>query len=415
MSIPNINYRETHFPKPDLTPIIGKPTFEDLYQLLIDLRLNAQSVHSNLGGGNHGHLGLIMTPQQYAIQSQIPYVRPNYPGPLTVPPGSTRLVADELERNHNENLRVFHETRGVEQALIQQIVSAIDNQYLLAFKNRTTGQFNGDVMQILQYLLATYGRISPAQLTAFDEEVTKMTYDPTTPIDLVFAKIDDLLMYGEFAQCPFSTEQAITKAYHILNNCGTLYNEYLRAWNRRNTAHRTWPAFQEHFREAFNELEATGSLTMDQMGFGSANFIEQVATRVSNDIMNHANLNTSSAPTEDTISPVATSSQPTANAVTDNNLLAELLAQNKQLIESLANQGNRSLANQGTHSSRQSRRPTGPRQGQPRTPLAAHFDKYCWTHGRCNHNGSACRNKAPGHKDEATMDNKMEGSTYACP
>ena len=38
MSISNTNYRETYFLKPDLSPIIGKPTFESLYQLIVDLQ-----------------------------------------------------------------------------------------------------------------------------------------------------------------------------------------------------------------------------------------------------------------------------------------------------------------------------------------------------------------------------------------
>lgn len=162
MSIPTTNYRETYFPKPDLTPIIGKPAFEDLYQLLIDLRLNAQSIHSNLGGGAHGHLGLLMTPQKYVIQSPTPYVRPIHPNPLVIPAGSTRVSAEELQRTYNESIHVFHEVRGVEQALIQQLVSAVEDKYLLAFKNRTTGRFNGNILQIFQYLLSAYGRISPA-------------------------------------------------------------------------------------------------------------------------------------------------------------------------------------------------------------------------------------------------------------
>ena len=51
MSISTTNYRETYFLKPDLSLIIGKPTFEPLYQLIVDLQANALSVHSNLGVG----------------------------------------------------------------------------------------------------------------------------------------------------------------------------------------------------------------------------------------------------------------------------------------------------------------------------------------------------------------------------
>ena len=38
---------------------------------------------------------------------------------------------------------------------------------------------------------------------------------------------------------------------------------------------------------------------------------------------------------------------------------------------------------------------------------------YCWTHGlgkNWNHTSATCKNKAEGHKDEATADNTMGGN-----
>jgi len=81
----------------------------------------------------------------------------------------------------------------------------------------------------MQHLRNTYGKTSPAQLINYEAEVTNMAYDPPTPVDLVFGKIDDLLMYGEFANCSYTATQAITKGYHILNNCGSIYNDYIRS------------------------------------------------------------------------------------------------------------------------------------------------------------------------------------------
>lgn len=36
---------------------------------------------------------------------------------------------------------------------------------------------------------------------------------------------------------------------------------------------------------------------------------------------------------------------------------------------------------------------------------------YCWTHGICSHTSSNCRTPGPGHKNDATFQNKMEGNT----
>ena len=50
------NYRETHFQHADLTPIRDEPKNETLTVLINELKANAQTVHSNLGGGVNGHL-----------------------------------------------------------------------------------------------------------------------------------------------------------------------------------------------------------------------------------------------------------------------------------------------------------------------------------------------------------------------
>ena len=40
--------------------------------------------------------------------------------------------------------------------------------------------------------------------------------------------------------------------------------------------------------------------------------------------------------------------------------------------------------------------------------------KYCHTHGSCAHKSKFCKNKRPGHKNEATFEDKMNGSTAYC-
>ena len=407
MSIPSVNYRETFFPKPDLTRILGIPTYENLHQMQLELKTNALSVHSNLGGATHGHLGLLMTEAQYALVSDIAYERPEHPGVLHVPNNATRVAADALKRTFDEHLRVFHEVRGVEQSLIQQIVTAVDEQYIIAMKNRETGQFTGDVRQIFTYLQNTYGKISPSQLSHFEKEVSEMHYDPVTPVDNIFNRIENLLEYGDLAHCPFSQPQAISKAYNLINRTGK-FRESIKAWNRLPTIQKTWINFKAHFREAHLELTETGELTIEQAGYGQANLVEDIVTRLTAEFNHQANMieQTDTAPViEETTNP-----PPAANHATTDTILQQVLAQNQELMRMLASPAPTARRDRP----RASRPSTGPRQGQPRTPMPAYFDKYCWTHGRGNHKGCDCNSKAPGHKDAATITNKMGGSTYAC-
>ena len=99
-----INYRDTHFEKKDLTPIHGEPTPDSLLRLKKEIKTNARSVPSNLGGGTHGHLGLVLSPDTYALLSDTPFDRPDHPGPLAIPPGTTQHMATTLREQHKEAL-----------------------------------------------------------------------------------------------------------------------------------------------------------------------------------------------------------------------------------------------------------------------------------------------------------------------
>ena len=79
MSSTNIEYVDTYFELRTLTRIHGEPDYEALKTLKNELKSNATQVTTDLGGGEHGHLGLVLTPAKYAAVSAIPYNRPVHP------------------------------------------------------------------------------------------------------------------------------------------------------------------------------------------------------------------------------------------------------------------------------------------------------------------------------------------------
>ena len=77
----NINYIHTSFQYPILTKVHDTPTYEVLKRIKDEIKANATNVQCDLGGGRHGHLGLVLTPAEYATISATPYIRPVHPGP----------------------------------------------------------------------------------------------------------------------------------------------------------------------------------------------------------------------------------------------------------------------------------------------------------------------------------------------
>lgn len=122
-----------------LTRIIGEPSYFTLKQLQNECKANDQKFHTTLlGGGHHQYLGLVMNPAQYARLSAIPFVRPNNPGPL-VPNGTAAQIAAQKSA-HEEAKRLYEECYAIERAMQDQILEAIENNYLKTSSTETLKQ-----------------------------------------------------------------------------------------------------------------------------------------------------------------------------------------------------------------------------------------------------------------------------------
>ena len=189
-----IDCHSIYFAFPNLIPIDGEPDADTLIKLKNQLKANASSVPSNLGGG--AHLGLVLSPQTYAMVSNIPFVQPAHPGPMAIPPGTTGPMATVLREQHVENIRLFREVSGVEKSLKQQILKAIEQPWLLAITDRNSQSLTGTIAQIIEFLFDTYGYVSTAMLEMKEDALRELDYHPQQPVDLVFNTVEDLADYA---------------------------------------------------------------------------------------------------------------------------------------------------------------------------------------------------------------------------
>ena len=405
-----INYRALHFEYKDFTPIRGEPNADSLLRLCNEIKANARSVLSHLGGGAHGHLGLVLSPIEYAtIANNQPFIRPGHPGTLTIPPGTPQHRAITLKEAYNEELRRFRECQGVEQALLQQLIESIEPQYLLALRNRQTNSITVPLNDVLDYLTTTFGRVTPQMLDERMTAVAQMGYNPHQPIDLVFNAVDDLCDYANLAFIPFTELQTVNKAYNILLRSGH-FKEALRKWRRRLPAAQTWTDFKIFFRRAHQELREVTDIGMEeaQRQAQQANLVEQVVQGIQNAI--HTNEPTADIeqptlqhipPTEPP--PVCPQALPPQNMAFTATSMHPKFLQQFQAMQQMQFDHMQKMMEQMTNMTNNTNNNNGKKK---RTT-----NKYCWTHGACAHSSKDCRSKADGHQDEATFQNRMGGST----
>ena len=197
-----------------------------------ELKANAASIPTTLGGGTHGYLGLILSPAAYATIAATQFIEPIYPGQHpNVPAGTSAANTSTIVRRHTEDLRQWREFKNVNTALKNQLLSALDDIYIRALKDHHVGYMNQSIRAILQHLFDNYGNITPLELEDNDTKM-RATWDPNSPFDCLVKQIEDGQDYADDGSKPYTAEQLLRIAYTLVFKTG-LYFEDCKTWNTR--------------------------------------------------------------------------------------------------------------------------------------------------------------------------------------
>lgn len=388
---PSVETIKEGFPHLLIPRHAGAPSFESIQATHRLLKANAASVPSDLGGGTHGLLGLMLDDAVYNNVTGENFVRPANPGNTAIiPAGATSAQTHALVRVHAENLRVFREVTRTDQALKQQLLSVYDDMYFKALRNPHVGYTNATTFQLIQHLYNTYGRITQIDLSD-NEKRLKQTYDPTLPIENLFSQVEEAIEYAAAGGAPFTNNQIVTNAYLLIFQTGQ-FERACEDWDVMTPADKTWVNFKTHFTRAHQRFSNMQQLR--QANFNTNNQANHLAQMELQQDTTNALQALAAATTADRSA--------VANLAQSNAALTAQLTDISKLIKQLE------LKVNGIADSNQQRR------GSDYNRNSEH---YCWSHGRTrnpNHVSANCRNKKDGHIDTATLHDKHSGSEHFC-
>ena len=113
-----IDYAAAYFKYKTPTPIRGQPNSKSLKRLQTELQANSSLVETNIGGGNHGYLGLLKSDEEYALIPNIQLFVPlTYLIALQLPSTATSIEALEFKNVYAEKKRLYLECKNVEKYL----------------------------------------------------------------------------------------------------------------------------------------------------------------------------------------------------------------------------------------------------------------------------------------------------------
>ena len=149
-----------------ITKINGQPTNKDLDQLEDELTAIASSFPSELGGGMHGHAGLIKSAAGYAnFAPTTPFIVPPNPGhyPAGAIPAAQR---GRREAEHKALIVQFQTCVGVAKGLKDLILQAVEEDFLLELRDEGIAYLNVTPYQMLTHLPDRWGSMDYIDITA---------------------------------------------------------------------------------------------------------------------------------------------------------------------------------------------------------------------------------------------------------
>ena len=134
---------------------------------------------------------------------------------------------------------------------------------------------NNTIPEIFDYLTETYGQITEQELSDKEDEIKNLTYNPTTPVDTVFNKINwfqDLCNLSNNKK----TDRQLVQLSYIIFNQSKAFMDVLLKWNTKKVADKTYNKFKMHMRQGYHALREVGSLAIKDSELHYANMVKDV-------------------------------------------------------------------------------------------------------------------------------------------
>ena len=147
--------------KESVTKIHGQLTDQDITTLEKELIAIAASIPTGLGEGNHGHAGLIVDATKYLTMAGVAFIIPPNPGiyPVGLTANAVAGTRARVEAEHKEEVAQYEILKGVDQALKDIILEAVENNYLMEIEDDTLGFLNQTPRQMIDHLKARGGAL----------------------------------------------------------------------------------------------------------------------------------------------------------------------------------------------------------------------------------------------------------------
>ena len=259
-----------------VTKITGQPTTQDLDLLDEELTAIASSFPSELGGGAHGHAGLVKTIADYEIFAPgTPFNVPANPGHY---PAGPIPAAQRSQREHEHKALViqFQTCMGVSKGMKDLILQAMEEDFVLELRDQVTAYLNVTPLQMLTHLRNRWGAMDFVDITALLAECD-LPWNAAEVPTKYFNRVDKARRQLARANVQIDERAMMVKALKSFKDAGD-FDPAIREWEARPVAMQTYANLKIVMCMEYSKLNRQDSTTARATGHGSVNnIVEEMA------------------------------------------------------------------------------------------------------------------------------------------
>ena len=256
------------FPHPELTPIVGTPTNPTIQTIQKQLYANALAIHSTRGGGANGHLALLMPAATYLARAGVAFISPTHPGDAPVHAvNATGNQITEVNRQYKQDLHNFQLCANMNTTLKQQLLSAIDVNFLRILEDTDFGFTDVLPSTMLTHLKSTYGQISCDDIE-FNCQKLSTDLNVDDPIETLWLRLKEIQRFALAANEPITDDTVIQLTLPIFEKTG-VFGTVTEKWRDRPDEDWTLTNFKTHFEKG--NKERVRKLMAKTAGYHGAN------------------------------------------------------------------------------------------------------------------------------------------------
>jgi hypothetical protein len=260
--------------KETVTKIHGQPTNKDLTILEKELIAILANIPTTLGGGNHGHAGILMDPARYLLTAGVPFVNPANPGnyPAGVAGNAAAGARARAEAQHKEEVKEYETFQGVTQATKDIIMEAVDHEYLLEIEDEILGFLNETPISIMNHLKNRGGALDFADTKTLLAE-RDGEWDASEVPQIYFNRVEKAIQGLTRAGINSDLNERRDMALYYLKATGE-FDAAVREWENKPTADKTWQNIKTFISTEYARENKQNKLTAKNF---KANMIQEQA------------------------------------------------------------------------------------------------------------------------------------------